>query len=589
MIDKKNVWAVVCGAVRQEFELLSVMTWLCVKRAEGYIDGIVLSTWIGEINNIPNLRNRLEYIGVHIVESPLVSDDIETYFNLNYTRQAIQLDAGLRIVPDDVFVLKCRTDMSMDMLNKMKEVLYDDVNLTLIRYGEIGSHLSYKIAVGTFGVSIPFVLCDLCYLGYKEDIKKMINFENTRLSINDGLAPDILFFYQIFAHKIGFIKEFFSIVDVWRLNRFFEMLETKKQEDIVLPGILNKFYALYFLILYSCFYLVDSQFREIGQIEISDVLFCNKQREMDRDWISYIKNPIIVEKCIKGEWKITTGYIKLYQEICKMAYPDYVKSLSISKKDYTETIEFCNNTEFKEKSFLKQYKKITDNKIVQLSSGDVIDILYSNYYISDMNNFKNTIENIINNKKYYSNIIKQINNLNSIVPGLAESALLAASRTKEPEVLKIIAQKLFYRELSPSNINAAAYIFKRNENTAAFYKQPMSTDKIIALYYYGKYAESLDDDTVAKNFYNRLISDYKLSNEHSHIIKYSDAIIDIIREIVMERYENYYSDSTIKNMIVFLVSVCETNPFPEKIILFLKNNSTEMYEEVKKKYENIGA
>ena len=206
-----------------------------------------------------------------------------------------------------------------------------------------------------------------------------------------------------------------------------------------------------------------------------------------------------------------------------------------------------------------------------------------------MNNFKNTIENIINNKKYYSNIIKQINNLNSIVPGLAESALLAASRTKEPEVLKIIAQKLFYRELSPSNINAAAYIFKRNENTAAFYKQPMSTDKIIALYYYGKYAESLDDDTVAKNFYNRLISDYKLSNEHSHIIKYSDAIIDIIREIVMERYENYYSDSTIKNMIGFLVSVCETNPFPEKIILFLKNNSTEMYEEVKKKYENIGA
>lgn len=176
MIDKKNVWAVVCGAVRQEFELLSVMTWLCVKRAEGYIDGIVLSTWIGEINNIPNLRNRLEYIGVHIVESPLVSDDIETYFNLNYTRQAIQLDAGLRIVPDDVFVLKCRTDMSMDMLNKMKEVLYDDVNLTLIRYGEIGSHLSYKIAVGTFGVSIPFVLCDLCYLGYKEDIKKNDKF-----------------------------------------------------------------------------------------------------------------------------------------------------------------------------------------------------------------------------------------------------------------------------------------------------------------------------------------------------------------------------------------------------------------------------
>ena len=89
----KKVWAVVCGAIRQEFELYSVIAWLCEQRANDLIDGIVLSTWVGEVNQITGLRNKLRFLDIILVESAPFEDKIK--INLNYTRQAVQFNAGL--------------------------------------------------------------------------------------------------------------------------------------------------------------------------------------------------------------------------------------------------------------------------------------------------------------------------------------------------------------------------------------------------------------------------------------------------------------------------------------------------------------
>ena len=61
MNEKRCIWAVICGAVRQEFELYNVIALLCEWRAKGMIEGIVLSTWKGEIDQIPHLRYKYSY------------------------------------------------------------------------------------------------------------------------------------------------------------------------------------------------------------------------------------------------------------------------------------------------------------------------------------------------------------------------------------------------------------------------------------------------------------------------------------------------------------------------------------------------
>lgn len=44
----KKVWAIVCGAIRQEFELYTTLAMLCDYRSKGLLEGIVISTWKGK-------------------------------------------------------------------------------------------------------------------------------------------------------------------------------------------------------------------------------------------------------------------------------------------------------------------------------------------------------------------------------------------------------------------------------------------------------------------------------------------------------------------------------------------------------------
>ena len=97
---RHKVWAIVCGAVRQEFELYSILSYLCEYRAKGLIEGIVLSTWVGEVDNVKNLREKLKFLDIHLVEIWPLSEEVSQYTNLNYTRQATQLLNGLRNIPD---------------------------------------------------------------------------------------------------------------------------------------------------------------------------------------------------------------------------------------------------------------------------------------------------------------------------------------------------------------------------------------------------------------------------------------------------------------------------------------------------------
>ena len=219
-INKKHkVWAVVCGAVRQEFELYSILSYLCEYRSKGYIEGIVLSTWVGEADNVKNLREKLKFLDIKLVETPPLSEEIGRYANLNYTRQALQLLNGLKNIPDDVFVLKCRTDFCMKFFKYFDDVICNPNPLKPNSYGDFRSIFEYKVAVIGFGISHSFASVDICFFGYKLDVLKMCSFNLTQLTIENRLMPDCLFFLSPFLSEFQILKSFFIRINYWELAK----------------------------------------------------------------------------------------------------------------------------------------------------------------------------------------------------------------------------------------------------------------------------------------------------------------------------------------------------------------------------------
>ncbi len=549
----KKVWAVVCGAIRQEFEFYSVIAWLCEQRANNLIDGIVLSTWIGEVNQINYLRNKLKFLDILIVESAPLEDNIKKNLNLNYSRQAIQLRAALSNIPEDVFVLKCRTDFCMDTLNRLQPLLDGKVDLSIRTYGNFKPNLNYRIAVMDYALSAPFCMGDICYLGYKSDLYKMVIYENTYLKYKDFLAPDCLFFLNIFRNEIPLIDEFLSLVVYWtfkwQLTTKFSVFHDK---NIELPGIMNKFYAVYFVLLYCCFYLYrNDTYTGSNDIDIVDIFSCSPS-VVTISWITKLKNSDIIDRIIKGNIAQTPFNKKLYAEILKNSAPNYLVTNHFTEQDYIETAEFGKKYFHIEKNiWLKNFTQSNFVKRSYINFDETVKILFPR--LPESSNFPKLFCRILTENKldYYGRIIDNLDELKKFDMQIYEIALLAASRGLNSKTLKEIAVMLYKGQIGEKHKKAAEFTFKRYANGIDFFKWPMDSDKIEALYLYGKYSENLNDDTLSKNFYNYTAQQFKFEND-SVSGSYSDALVELIREIVDTKQEDHTQDQSIKCMKEFL-------------------------------------
>ena len=557
----KKVWAVICGAIRQEFEFYSVIAWLCEQRANDLIDGIVLSTWLGEIDKIKYLRNKLRFLDIYIAELPPIEDDIKKCLNINYTRQAAQLKEGLSRVPDDVFVLKCRTDFCINLLNKIQMLLNGKIDLSIGTYGNFKPNLNYRIAVMNYAISAPFCMEDICFLGYKNDLCKMVLYENTYLKFKNFLSPDCLFFLNLFRNEIPLIDEFVSMFVYWTFAWCFKKKASVFLEsNIELPGMINKFYATYFVLLYCCFYLCEhnDSLPENYVADAIDIFSCSPS-VITIPWITKLKNSDIINKIIAGDIVQTTFNKKLYAEILKNSAPNYLVTNHFTKKDYIETVEFGKKYfNIEGNKWLRNFTQISITKHNFVKFDEAVKILFSEL-ISDIDNndFTKLFHQILNNKgNYYEKIIEKLDDLKKIDPRIFEIALFTASRGLNPKVLKEIALLLYSGRIGKKNKKAAEFIFKRYENSADFFKWPMVPDKIEALFLYSKYAECLNDTAFSKKFYNSLISDLGLSAEGKIPVSYADAVLDVMKETVETKREEISSNTVIGNILTFLVEIC---------------------------------
>lgn len=162
-----------CGAIRNEFELYTTLSALIECRTEGLLEGIVISTWVGEVRNISGLEEKLKTLNIYLIEIPTISESISQFSDINFARQIIQLRKGLEFIPDDVFVLKCRTDYSQDKIAASKQIPEGKIDMSLGSFGNMDFGLNYRIGVMRFSCNSFLTLVDSGSVGYKQDLLKM--------------------------------------------------------------------------------------------------------------------------------------------------------------------------------------------------------------------------------------------------------------------------------------------------------------------------------------------------------------------------------------------------------------------------------
>lgn len=570
----KKVWAVVCGAIRQEFELYTSLAMLCDYRSKGLLDGIVISTWKGEIENIPRLREKFKQLEIYTVELDPLDDNIGKFMNINYARQSYQLKKGLDFVPDDIFVLKCRTDYSENDIKKLENVLCGNVDLSIDAHGAFQGGIKYKIAVRQCGVTIPFVFNDICFLGYKLDLYKTISFEGTITKYNLNIIPDTAFFANIFISKFHIIEEFFYYIKTFGFftGEIFQSglkkyLSANKEckNDFELPGIFNKFFAMYFVLLKTCFYFFDCYEENLEKFDFIDIFIPDQAKGVGTWWSNPILNVDIIKKITEGKCVSTKCYAKFYNEICKISTPYYAESMSFSSHDVNETaiwIKNVYNVDFSK--WFNPYKSFENFKKSNVNFNKASEILFSDYISkNDKDDFFDLLNNNLFKQKinYYSAVFEILPLIQKENNDIYASALGAACRTELPSILKFAAKELYANQIKEISVSGLDLVFgKWGANPTRFYTFPLHPYKISAFYWYGKFAEPLGKLAIPKTFYTRLIQNFKLP-ARPEPQSYADAVLQLIKEIVSAHFDERMCDPSIHNMVDFLIDDFEKEAF----------------------------
>jgi hypothetical protein len=137
---------------------------------KGLLESIHFVTWQGRLDGMSDLREHLRANGVVIREHG------ETKFGgrSNIWHQMRALDIGLRNIPSECSVLKTRSDVHIDV--DFLERLFA---------GEIG-HMNEPAGSGVFEnriwvpwaeIQSPFMMCDFCFYGHRNDLTKLVNYD----------------------------------------------------------------------------------------------------------------------------------------------------------------------------------------------------------------------------------------------------------------------------------------------------------------------------------------------------------------------------------------------------------------------------
>jgi len=377
-MQSKSVWVAICGDIRYELEVYAVIYKLLKMRSCGTIDGIILSTWEGSICNIDGLKELICNSNIILVETPKLEESIGIYSHVGYMRQAIQLKRALDIIPDDVFVLKCRTDFSISDITMLEKQLELQVPVSNDLFGV---DLKYHIVVNELSLSLPFMFKDLAFYGYKSDIEKTICFDLTILSIGQKFMADFSFFLFPFINNNVFLKDFYSKISYSNLKFVMERLNLEALETM--PKIILDFFSIYFCIIDS--YFICNPSFIVRELNVDRMFAGDGHSVCVTRWHKAIRSSNVINNIVNGNAIKTDFLVKIRNRTSdvvnlstkKLTEEEVDEVAHWSKKNFD--INICNKnircmTKIQEPTPLSEFIKAIIIRHPDTSKEEIVDI-----------------------------------------------------------------------------------------------------------------------------------------------------------------------------------------------------------------------
>jgi hypothetical protein len=251
---RENVWVVICGQARNLFELAYTLHIVLAARRRGTIQGVVLSTWLGERRKAASLFAAAENDGVLIVESSLPWEWAQhpAHFTSSLY-QMLVLHRALEVIPDDAYVLKTRTDLVPDItahfltiLEQRKHSIGRDALLDKCRL--TACHINNVLF---------FDINDTHYFGHRSKVIELLDFSvlvDASANPHAGyFIPEMRVFGQRYMRRYRHLSFLISIIDVPKYMPI--PLYICKENNRPFPRLLAKTYAIYYKLLLSDFQL----------------------------------------------------------------------------------------------------------------------------------------------------------------------------------------------------------------------------------------------------------------------------------------------------------------------------------------------
>lgn len=206
----------ICGQVRQAEMFRRAVARFQEARATDTVNRIIFSTWAGELDQYPGMREHLKFAAVEIVETYLPNDYMKSQGNFFY--QAVQAINGLeRFSPDDA-VFKTRGDVRINLALDFAacKAFWEQHD----RENPItGGYLEHRIAVGGCAPFIPFWFEDRYFYGKCADLRKLIRISRTGdILWNPQTAiAEVRWFATLFAETFPVVRHIMRIFWMLRL------------------------------------------------------------------------------------------------------------------------------------------------------------------------------------------------------------------------------------------------------------------------------------------------------------------------------------------------------------------------------------
>jgi hypothetical protein len=204
LLRRRN-WVLIAGLVRDEavfaHQLNTVVDW----RKEGLAEGIIYSTWIGELSKYPAIDKYLSDNKVAVIEITEPTLRLEGHI----LHQMTSLHYGLQLIPDDSYVFRCRPDMRISQ--ERRDFLKNEPSLVLGPPDDWPAVFDERLVVLACSFLTPFYINDMIFYGRKSDVKKLISFDIATEVIYANTAAEQFYFAPPFCRRLPIFQSFFPV------------------------------------------------------------------------------------------------------------------------------------------------------------------------------------------------------------------------------------------------------------------------------------------------------------------------------------------------------------------------------------------